>query len=841
MILRISRLAVVSFIIASLGLLSVLNDKATAGVPDWNAGYIISDQVFTDTSRMSVSQIQTFLNSKVPNCDTYGQALSEFGGPDTNGDGKVQRWEWGQANYSQTIFPCLKDVRVADGRSAAQVIYDVSQQYGINPQVFMVLLQKEQGLVTDTWPLNRQYRAATGYGCPDTAACDSQYYWLDNQIEWSGKMYRAIMDNSPSWYTPYELGNNFIKYNPNNSCGGSNVYIQNRATQALYNYTPYQPNQATLDAGWGTAYCGAYGNLRFFQYFTSWFGPTRGGDATSYDLQLTSNITVSPANPRIGETTTASYSIKNISNSTVTWEMDTLQCRNSAINCDPTPGGPREIAPGETIVRSFSITPTSQGNLTLVPFYRSNGMWWRMALNINNLNSLTTWVAGLSTSAGLTTSPVAPNIGETMKHTITINNPTNTPLSIDGTLLQCRYEISTMCDSPMTSPETIPAGGSKTYTYTITASQSGNYSLIPYYRYKGIWFRYIGGDTPKQLYASNIILDAPPQITPSNPIPGEAITVSYTIRNAGPTRVDINRGVTQCRRNTHIICDPAAWPSISLNQNETVVISDSFTAAQGTYRFVPYFDIQGEWHTFQGINPTTLNVEKYRADLRVVNPVITNNPIPGEPLTASYSIKNFGTKTAYYQMGLLQCRYNTYTMCDSPNYGTISIEPGATRDFNDTLSAHAKSGRYTLRPLYRQDDSWYDYKTPDGSNIYNTTVKNIDTYSPNLRVVDFHTILPNPLLGRTGTVEYTIRNDDSRTIYGDMSITQCRIDLYTICDPAAGPAYTLAPGSTKTVTETFYFSKIGEYRFIPYLRYDGRWIRPLDLSTHLSMMYLMVR
>lgn len=140
MILRISRLAVVSIIIASLGLLSVLNDKVMAGVPDWNAGYIISDQVFTDTSRMSVSQIQTFLNSKVPNCDTYGQALSEFGGPDTNGDGKVQRWEWGQANYSQTVFPCLKDVRVADGRSAAQVIYDVSQQYGINPQVFIVLL-----------------------------------------------------------------------------------------------------------------------------------------------------------------------------------------------------------------------------------------------------------------------------------------------------------------------------------------------------------------------------------------------------------------------------------------------------------------------------------------------------------------------------------------------------------------------------------------------------------------------------------------------------------------------------------------------------------------------------
>jgi hypothetical protein len=248
--------------------------QSNAFASGFNAGRIIDDSVFADTTTMTIGQIQDFLNTKLSSCDTNGQQNSEFGGPDLNGDGRVQRWEWGKANYNQTTFPCLRDYTVSDGRTAAQVIYDTAQKYTINPQVFIVLLQKEQGLVTDTWPLNIQYRSATGYGCPDTAPCDSQYYGLVNQLDWSGKMFRAILDDSPTWYTPYELGDNYIQYNPVSSCGGSVVNVQTRATQALYNYTPYQPNQATLDAGWGTAPCGAYGNLRFHQYFTGWFGDT---------------------------------------------------------------------------------------------------------------------------------------------------------------------------------------------------------------------------------------------------------------------------------------------------------------------------------------------------------------------------------------------------------------------------------------------------------------------------------------------------------------------------------------------------------------------------------------
>lgn len=246
---------------------SSVHAASTAG---FQPGRIIDDAVFVNYNSMGPVDIQNFLNSKVPTCDTNGtQPASEFGRPDLTHAQYAAMMGW-----PGPPFICLKNY-TENNLSAAQIIYNAAQQYQINPQVFIVLLQKEQGLVTDTWPEPWQYRTATGYGCPDSTpgVCDSSYYGFTNQINWAAKMYRAIMNSSPNWYTPYVLGNNYIQYNPSASCGGTTVNIVNHATQALYNYTPYQPNQAALNAGYGTGdSCSSYGNLHFYLYFNDWFG-----------------------------------------------------------------------------------------------------------------------------------------------------------------------------------------------------------------------------------------------------------------------------------------------------------------------------------------------------------------------------------------------------------------------------------------------------------------------------------------------------------------------------------------------------------------------------------------
>ena len=65
-------------------------------------------------------------------------------------------------------------------------------------------------------------------------------------------------------------------------CGGAPVTIKNQATASLYNYTPYQPNAASLAAYPGTGdQCSSYGNRNFFFLYQSYFGSTGGGTAVS--------------------------------------------------------------------------------------------------------------------------------------------------------------------------------------------------------------------------------------------------------------------------------------------------------------------------------------------------------------------------------------------------------------------------------------------------------------------------------------------------------------------------------------------------------------------------------
>lgn len=232
-----------------------------ANVAAFDPGYIISDYQMSRYDSMSEAEIQAFLKSKNSCNDTnlskytFGNKVSYYS--------ETAPYTW---HVDNGHFVCMAD-EIIKSETAAKIIYQAAQDYRINPQVLIVLLQKEQGLVTDTFPNSIQYRSATGYGCPDTAACDVKYYGFKNQVRKAAELFRTVLDGG---WTNYPLGENYVQYNPSRSCGGSVVNIRNLATSALYRYTPYQPNAAIL-AGWNDG-CAAYGNLNFYKYFEDWFG-----------------------------------------------------------------------------------------------------------------------------------------------------------------------------------------------------------------------------------------------------------------------------------------------------------------------------------------------------------------------------------------------------------------------------------------------------------------------------------------------------------------------------------------------------------------------------------------
>ncbi|MFD0789104.1 LGFP repeat-containing protein [Microbacterium insulae] len=234
-----------------------------ADLSKFQAGNIISDAVFFNRSTMTESQIQSFLQSKVSSCRSGYTCLKDYYDTSrtTTADAMCGAYSGG--------------VR----ERASRIIYKVAQACGINPQVILVMLQKEQGLILSSAPSSYNYRAAMGQGCPDTAACDTRYYGFFNQVfggAWQMKRYANPPGTSQffTWYAPGKTWN--ILWHPNSACGTSPVYVQNQATANLYYYTPYRPNAAAIRAGYGTGdSCSSYGNRNFYQFFTDWFGSTQ--------------------------------------------------------------------------------------------------------------------------------------------------------------------------------------------------------------------------------------------------------------------------------------------------------------------------------------------------------------------------------------------------------------------------------------------------------------------------------------------------------------------------------------------------------------------------------------
>lgn len=238
---------------------------AAANLADFDPGFIISDAVFYDTTTMRTDQIQSFLTSAGAACAVG-----------TDGSPCLKNYQ--QSTTTRTATTRCAAYQGAANETAAAIISKVAQACGINPQVIIVILQKEQSLVTTTNPSTSRYRSAMGYGCPDTSVCDTLYYGFFNQVYSAASQFRNYALN-PTSYAHRTGVVNEISYNPNTACGSSSVYIQNQATASLYNYTPYQPNAAALAAGYGTASgtgasCATYGNRNFWNYFTDWFGPT---------------------------------------------------------------------------------------------------------------------------------------------------------------------------------------------------------------------------------------------------------------------------------------------------------------------------------------------------------------------------------------------------------------------------------------------------------------------------------------------------------------------------------------------------------------------------------------
>ncbi|MFB2581136.1 hypothetical protein ACEXQD_07775 [Herbiconiux sp. P15] len=238
---------------------------SAANAVDFRPGNIISDANFFNGNAMNSGVVQAFLNSQGASCNVGANCLKNYT----------------QTTWTRAADPMCNAYQGAANETAATIITRVGQACNISQAVLLVLLQKEQSLVTSTNPTARQYAAATGFACPDTAPCDAEYSGFYNQVykaAWQYKRYSNPPGTSAffTWIPVGKYSN--IPYHPNANCGTSPVLIENRATAGLYYYTPYQPNATAMSNIYGgqSDGCSSYGNRNFWRLYTDWFGDPAG-------------------------------------------------------------------------------------------------------------------------------------------------------------------------------------------------------------------------------------------------------------------------------------------------------------------------------------------------------------------------------------------------------------------------------------------------------------------------------------------------------------------------------------------------------------------------------------
>lgn len=183
----------------------------------FNPGLIISDQAVFNANTMTAEEIQLFLE------DHKGVLKNHV---DVDIDGLV--------------------------KTAAMIIYSAAERHQINPQILLIKLQKEMGLITDDTPKQSQFDWAMGYGVCDSCSVDHP-----NVLKFKG--FAKQIDNAAEFmaYVPVNEDRFFYKSGETYTISGEEVTIQNSVTAALYNYTPH-----------------IHGNKIFSKLWESWFMTT---------------------------------------------------------------------------------------------------------------------------------------------------------------------------------------------------------------------------------------------------------------------------------------------------------------------------------------------------------------------------------------------------------------------------------------------------------------------------------------------------------------------------------------------------------------------------------------
>lgn len=848
---------------------SLTQDQVAAtDARNFNPGRIIDDGIFTNSNAMSVQDIQNFLDSKVT-CDTWGAKTSELG------EGTRRQW---MANRGiQPPFRCVTDYyenpstkennyskndRPAGSISAAQIVYNYSKQFNINPQVIIATLQKENGMITDEWPTPKQFTEAMGFACPDNVApgapaCDPAYKSFASQVYQAARHFRGYIDNSPGWYIPYNTGSNSILWNPNQSCGRSTVNIENRATVALYSYTPYRPNQPALNAQYGLGDdCSAYGNRNFYLYFSDWFGSTtlyNGQIILSQELSVTSTS----GNGMVyqGDTITGTFEVSNTASFETSAGGIGLCARLDGQNYDIGFKHQNILPANSKTSLSFSKKIDRPGSLDIFicSYNESMGGWAATAANYpynqtsSMLRSITKSVAANPIiTSGVSISPSTPVAGQPTTATITLTNVSPVAVSAGSIVIAARDPQGNNVDFPADPELIIPGNGSVTYSKTRSFSNTGEYRFFIANLKDGQWSTNypISNNTVTKTGSfevkDNPLVSSGLELSVSNPASGQMTTVTFVIQNASPTPMNIGQILVAARDPQGNNVDFPADSNVTVPANGAYTYSKTkaFTEV-GTYKMFIANYSNNKWDMNYpksiSTNITRSSTFNVKDNPLVISGISTSptQPVAGQPVTAEMSIRNDSSSPVNIGQMLIAARDQKGSNIDFPADSDVTIAANSTYVYSKTKTLNT-SGEYTLFIANFRNSQWsMNYPKSNSSSVIRKTTLNV---KDNPLVTEGITIQPaSPLKDQDTTASVTLRNDSSSPVSVGMLVIAARDPQGNNVDFPADTELIIPANSTVTYTKTRQFNTSGIYNFFLSSYKDGKWSREYPKSLNSSI------
>ncbi len=419
-------------------------------------------------------------------------------------------------------------------------------------------------------------------------------------------------------------------------------------------------------------------------------------------------------------------------------------------------------------------------------------------------------------------------VGSPITFSFTLRNGTNTAQNIGSMMVAARDSNGTNHDFGFTSPITIDAGGSYTYTAATTIGQEGTYTFFITNFKDGQWNdNYpVSGNIINSRRVDNQFVQMMPTVTQQPAFSGElrigkTVNASFVVQNNSASSVNLGK-IGLAIRGPNGENKDAGYDMVTIPASGTYTYTKAFTpAALGTYTAYIAESMDGGWTWDETAFPAmaTGQVRSITAVSKPGQTVITGLSVGSDALrlgqtsTISFQIKNFSDSAVNMGKMGIAVRDPGWVNRD-PKWEDVTIAAGQTYTYSVDFVFN-KVGKWNLAITNYTGSLGWNTTNPasEGTGVVRaleSTVLNNPTVTTGLALSP-----AQPRVGQAVTITYTLTNFTNSAVVADLTGVVVRDSAWRNQDPGwvtptvpANGTYTYSKQVTfgRTGTATIYIA-----------------------------------